>query len=192
MTNDELQNLRLACEWGFRCHENGKNLTLALAELSGHLGIEEENATTRQIMEAYRRLRRQPDGAPFIKAAERLRNGKRDWEQTHHGSTDYALAAWVTFVDGGKHGRCTKVSGVQDYLVPDAKGRRTIKEAALLIERGDERMFLTGCWWGYGGEGPHGTALILHDMGAFPTYEDALAFVRQKDMKGDWMLEVKR
>jgi hypothetical protein len=110
-------------------------------------------------------------------------------EQVHHGTTDFALAAWrqlrTIF-----HRRISRVYGTPDYMVPDLDGERTIAEPALMIVRDDGKtLALTGCSWGYGGEGCQGTAAILHDLEFFPTMDDARRFVGQQPMDKPWQLE---
>lgn len=110
-------------------------------------------------------------------------------EQVHHGTTDYALAAWHQWAESRRdHVRVAR--GVTDYLVPDMDGRRTIAGPALVLETvGGETLALTGCTWGYGGEGPHGSALVLVDAGFFDTLEKARAVVAGQDGGAAWKLE---
>jgi hypothetical protein len=110
-------------------------------------------------------------------------------EQIHHGTTYFALAAWSQLRSIFRE-RISRVYGTADYMVPDMDGKRTIAEPALMIVRDDGKtLALTGCSWGYGGEGCQGTAAILHDLGFFPTMDDARRFVGQQTMDKPWQLE---
>lgn len=134
------------------------------------------------IREAYRRLlAHEPPPFTLVTSTHHL-------EQRHHGTTDFALAAWYE-VRSAFRGKVAEVQGEPDYLVPDLDGRRTIKTPALVIaRRGGLCLYLTGCSWGYGGEGPHGTALILVDLGLFADVEEARVFVGSQ--RGAWVLPV--
>jgi hypothetical protein len=108
-------------------------------------------------------------------------------EQVHQGTTDYALAAWLEW--GSKRGRSiVRARGLIDYLVPNLDGERTIETPAILLDADDgTTLALTGCTWGYGGEGPRGTALILTDAGFFPDDgRPALDFVVRLDGSAPW------
>lgn len=97
-------------------------------------------------------------------------------EQVHHGTTDYALAAFAQLYR--KFRRRCQVVGVLDYKVPDMEGNRTILEPAIVVgDSSGPQLVLTGCSWGYGGEGPSGTAAILCWLGHFDRMQDALRFV---------------
>ena len=98
------------------------------------------------------------------------------YEQLHHAITNYALAAWCALRDDC-YFRVTQVAGLSTYLVPDLEGKRIVEVPALLVATATEKLYLTGCSWGYSGEGPRGTALILHDLELFKTFGDALQFV---------------
>jgi hypothetical protein len=110
-------------------------------------------------------------------------------EQMHHGTTDYALAAWRQ-LRRVWNGNVKLVQGVQGYMVPDGDGHRTIPEAALVIRTSRHSLFLTGCSWGYGGEGPHGTASILVDLGLFADMNEAMRFVADQLQHSTWELQV--
>lgn len=119
------------------------------------------------------------------------RVGPKAIEQTGHGTTMTALAAWAQLRQAFKGNRVMRVAGLVDYAVPDMDGRRTVKTPALMIEDGKgTRLYLTGCTWGYGGEGPRGTVAILCDIGIFGSDKDAEVFVQQK-LKADepWDME---
>lgn len=125
---------------------------------------------------------------PGLSAALVLRSG--DAEQKSHGVTQAALAAWhdlrLTFFQGSK---AVAVGGVVDYEV--VYNNYTTFEGALYVERQDgKRVYLTGCSWGYGGEGPHGTATVLADLGAFPTAEEALEFTSRVPIGEPWRREL--
>jgi hypothetical protein len=109
-------------------------------------------------------------------------------EQVHHGTTDYALAAWLDWRRAHPE-PVRRVRGVLDYLVPDMEGDRTIETPALMVEAADgEQLALTGCSWGYGGEGCHGTALVLVDAGLCADLEAALTFVALRRDGSAWEL----
>lgn len=142
-----------------------------------------------RIREAYERCRRHHDHnkEPFRPAVQVT---DMQLEQAHHGTTDYSLAAWCACRESFRD-MIRVVRGEPNYLVPDLDGNRTILEPALIIERTDGRQLaLTGCAWGYGGEGPHGTAAILVDLGLFETIADAMQWVVGQDIKGSWELPV--
>jgi len=107
-------------------------------------------------------------------------------EQTHHGTTDYALAAWLEW--GQRRARkIVRARGSIDYRVPDLDGERKIVTPAVLLDADDgTTLALTGCSWGYGGEGPHGTALVLTDAGFVREFAAALAFVVHLDGGAGW------
>lgn len=114
-------------------------------------------------------------------------------EQTHHGTTDYALAAWVEWARGSAYPRpprtIARACGVDSYRMPGMDGARTLETFALVLTAEDgDRLALTGCAWGYGGEGPHGSALVLCDAGFFPDHPAALAFVSRMDGARPWEL----
>lgn len=116
-------------------------------------------------------------------------------EQINHGTTDYALAAyraWAGVHNGEKRTLTRPVKalrGVTNYLVPDGDGNRAIEEQALIVEFADgTTLALTGCSWGYGGEGPHGSAAILHDAGFFIDLESALRYVSGCNTNEPWEL----
>lgn len=68
-------------------------------------------------------------------------------EQVHHGTTDYALAAWLDWRRAHPE-PVRRARGVLDYLVPDMEGDRTIETPALMVEAADgEQLALTGCSW---------------------------------------------
>jgi hypothetical protein len=126
------------------------------------------------IRAAYRRMTAHDPG-PFA-----VPTPPHHLEQTHHGTTDAALAAWYECRPGFR-GKVAEVLGLPDYLVPDMDGHRTIRTPALVIVRqGGLRLHLTGCSWSYGGEGPHGTALILVDLGLFADVASAMPFVASR------------
>ena len=56
-------------------------------------------------------------------------------EQVHHGTTEYALAAWYDWRKQHR-GPVRKARGVIDYLVPDMQGRRTIDTPAVILSVG--------------------------------------------------------
>src|SRR5262245_45887194 len=115
--------------------------------------------------------------------------GADETEQVRHGTTDYALAAYLEW--GPRRGRSIlRARGVMDYRVADLDGRRTITGPALLLTAQDKcTIALTGASWGYGGEGPNGSALILTDAGFFPDLADALDFVTRLDSFAPWERE---
>lgn len=109
-------------------------------------------------------------------------------EQVHHGTTDYALAAWYDWRTAHP-GRILKARGVNDYLIPNLKRERKTPALGLVLEAEDRTaLVLTGCAWGYGGEGPHGCALVLTDAGFFPDLEAAQRFVSLLDFGKGWEL----
>ena len=141
-----------------------------------------------RILEARQRCARQHDQAggaefiPFVWIAEDRA------EQTHHGTTDYALAAWCDWKES-RPGPMRRARGVTRYLVPDLRGGRTIATRAMVLEADDgTALNLTGCSWGYGGEGPHGTALVLVDAGFLPDLDSATDFVGRLAAASGWEL----
>jgi hypothetical protein len=109
-------------------------------------------------------------------------------EQVHHGTTDYALAAWADWCRSPRD-PVWRARGVVAYLVPDLDGARTIATPAMILDTVDGlSLALTGCAWGYGGEGPHGSALVLTDAGLFADLEAAQRFVRDLDRTAAWEL----
>ena len=108
-------------------------------------------------------------------------------EQVHHGTTEYALAAWYDWRRSHPD-RVRKARGVVDYLIPDMEGDRTIETPAVVLTVGEDELALTGCTWGYGGEGPHGTALVLTDAGFFADLDAALRWVASLEGAAPWEL----
>ncbi len=114
------------------------------------------------------------------------------WEQTHHGTTDFALAAYWYWRNVLTAHDAVSVEADPDYMVPDESGQRTIKEPALTVRTDCESLSMTGCSWGYGGEGPHATAAILCDLGLFSSMDEARKFVGSQPMNSAWKKEVTR
>lgn len=100
---------------------------------------------------------------------------KGDIPEDHTYSTQESLAAWYRM-----RGHTTArevfgtISGNDDYIV----GIRT--------NRGTYRF--RGLSWGYGGEGPHGLATILADIGSFDSEEAAIDWVMRQPQGKGWVL----
>lgn len=128
-----------------------------------------------------------PADGPFIPFRP-ISGTQNRLEQIHHGTTAYALAAWHQWRDMFR-GQVHSVRGDPGYLIPDRDGNRTIANPAVIVERLDGlQLALTGCTWGYGGEGPHGTAAVLVDVGLFDSIPDAMVRVAAFELCGSWEL----
>jgi len=141
-----------------------------------------------RILEARERCRRMHDQArgEFVAFVWLTENQA---EQTHHGTTDYALAAWCDW-RAAHPGPIRRARGTLAYMVPDLRERRTITVPATMLEAYDgTSLALTGCTWGYGGEGPHGTALVLADAGFFADQDAAMDFVGGLPSHHVWELD---
>lgn len=147
------------------------------------------------MSEAFRRIREvRKRRDPNERATAPAYNGDRDLgdlEQRRHGITDAAIAAWDEVRLSFKEVGVAAVGGVTDYVLEVYMGERWVVEPAVYVEdRNGRRIYLTGCSWGYGGEGPHGTATILADLGLHPTVEDALRFVSRLDINRVWEVRI--
>src|SRR5262245_7753221 len=58
-------------------------------------------------------------------------------EQIHHGTTDYALAAWHQLRDNFR-GQTKAVHGTDVYMVAGFGGARNIQQPALVIENNEK------------------------------------------------------
>lgn len=116
-------------------------------------------------------------------------------EQLAHGTTQAALAAWFECRLEWKRCKVVAVGGVNDYSLhyygKSMEDVQTDYQQALYVECADgRRVYLTGCSWGYGGEGPHGTALILADIGLYKGIREALRYVSQLPQNDAWRMEL--
>lgn len=109
--------------------------------------------------------------------------------QCHHGVTDATLPARHEVRLSFKKVGVAAVGGVIDYPIR-LSPYDVIEESALYVEdRDGMRIYLTGCLWGYGGEGSHGTAAILADIWG-TTIEAAMKLVSVLPMTEAWRREV--
>ena len=94
-----------------------------------------------------------------------------------HGITRKSLDFWKTNRD--KIGPVLSVE-VDDNLHSELSPRGYPLEYPCAIYGADGMIRLSGCTCGYGGEGPHGTAQILVDIGV--GREEALRMILQKPL----------
>lgn len=121
----------------------------------------------------------------LIEADEYVRRQDSQWDendsaQEHPGVTVYSLAKW--YRKRNAFGLVHILQGVIDDF--------GVAEVWLFSNQG-KFLHLRGFAWGYGGEGPSGLAVVMTDIGTFPSTERALQWVARQPQNKNWVLRAK-